>query len=58
MEGLLFNPSEVSPDKERADYDNLILLCVQHHDETNDGEKYSVITLKEMKRDHISRHPT
>jgi len=41
-------------DKERADYDNLILLCVQHHDETNDVEKYTVELLNEIKRSHIS----
>jgi len=41
-------------DKERAGYNNLILLCVQHHDETNDVEKYTVALLGEMKRNHIS----
>ncbi|ELK8499686.1 hypothetical protein RV040_003198 [Vibrio alginolyticus] len=39
-------------DKERADYENLILLCVQHHDETNDVEKYTVEALKQMKDNH------
>lgn len=41
-------------DKERADYENLILLCIQHHDETNDVDKYPVEVLKEMKKNHIS----
>ena len=41
-------------DKERTDYDNLILLCVQHHDETNNIEKYTVEILKKMKREHVS----
>ena len=41
-------------DKERADYSNLILLCVQHHDETNDEEKYTVDILQRMKSDHES----
>ncbi len=41
-------------DKERADYENLILLCIQHHDETNDVAKYTVNVLKKMKRDHES----
>lgn len=43
-------------DNERADYDNLILLCIQHHDATNDVEKYSVEALKKMKLDHTSQH--
>lgn len=42
-------------DKERADYENLILLCIQHHDETNDIEKYSVDVLKKMKQEHESK---
>jgi hypothetical protein len=37
-----------------ADYENLILLCIQHHDETNDVEKYTIDVLKKMKREHIS----
>jgi len=45
---------ECMTDLERADYDNLILLCIQHHDETNDVEKYTVVALKEMKKNHIS----
>ncbi len=43
-------------DLERADYPNLILLCVQHHDETNDVEKYPVDILQRMKRDHESAY--
>ncbi len=39
-------------DEERADYPNLILLCVQHHDETNDTKKYPVEVLQEMKLNH------
>lgn len=41
-------------DKQRADYDNLILLCIQHHDETNDEEIYTVEVLKAMKTTHES----
>jgi len=43
-------------DFERADYANLILLCVQHHDETNDEDKYTVSVLQKMKQDHINQH--
>ena len=45
-----FNPN--MSDKERADYKNLILLCPNHHIETNDPSKYSVETLRVMKREH------
>lgn len=48
--GERYNP-EMS-DLERADYPNLILLCIQHHDETNDIKKYPVHVLKKMKNDH------
>lgn len=43
-------------DPERADYENLILLCRQHHDITNDVDKYTVATLKAMKNDHESSY--
>ncbi len=39
-------------DKQRADYDNLILLCPPHHDETNDVDEYDVDALKGMKKKH------
>jgi hypothetical protein len=45
---------ETMTDKERADYENLILLCVQHHDETNNEDIYTVEVLKDMKRSHES----
>ncbi len=64
-----YNPNMT--DAERSDFDNLILLCPNHHIETNDPNKYSVENLKKMKRDHetmiknhlagqnlISKHPT
>ena len=41
-------------DKERADYPNLILLCPQHHSETNDIVKYTVESLEMMKKNHES----
>ena len=45
-------------DKERADYSNLILLCPNHHIETNDPNKYSVVSLKIMKREHEKKIDT
>lgn len=50
--GERFNPN--MSDKQRADYSNLILLCIQHHDETNDVTKYTVEILNEMKNNHES----
>lgn len=47
--------------KDRADYNNLILLCPNHHMETNDTAKFTVEVLRNMKRDHqmnISRLTT
>jgi hypothetical protein len=41
-------------DIERADYQNLILLCIQHHDQTNDVEKYTVDVLVRMRTEHVS----
>lgn len=50
--GERYNP--LMEDEERADYSNLILLCRQHHEETNDILKYTVDVLKEMKQKHES----
>lgn len=41
-------------DKQRADYSNLILLCVQHHDKTNNETIYTIEVLQEMKQNHES----
>lgn len=46
---------EKMTDKERADYDNLILLCVDHHTETDDVVKYTMEKLKEMKDEHEAK---
>ena len=39
-------------DKDRADYENLILLCPNHHIATNDVGLYDLKALKKIKRDH------
>jgi hypothetical protein len=52
--GERYNPD--MSDEDRADYENLILLCRQHHDETNDVNNYTVEALKEMKRIHESNY--
>lgn len=48
--GERFN--EKMTNEQRADYENLILLCRQCHDKTNDTNIYTVEVLKEMKRNH------
>ena len=50
--GERYNPSMT--DEARAEYANLILLCRQHHEETNDVLKYTVSILKDMKQRHES----
>ena len=47
-DGERYNPNMT--DRERADYNNLILLCQEHHDETNDVTKYTVDVLQNMKK--------
>ncbi|OFX27513.1 MAG: hypothetical protein A2033_10825 [Bacteroidetes bacterium GWA2_31_9] len=53
-EGGRYNPNMT--DKQRASFDNLILLCANHHIETNDKEKYTVPILQKMKREHESNY--
>lgn len=45
-----FNPEMT--DDQRRDYDNLILLCPNHHKVTEESDVYTVEALKKMKRDH------
>jgi hypothetical protein len=42
-------------DDQRRDFNNLILLCRNHHVETDNTEKYTVKILREMKRNHESQ---
>ena len=48
--GERFNPNMTN--EERRSFDNLMLMCYEHHIITNDVSKYSVQTLKKMKKDH------
>lgn len=48
--GERWNPD--MSDEQRADYENLILLCPPHHQVTNDESVYTVTALKEMKKKH------
>lgn len=52
VEGGRYNPNMT--DSQRASFENLILLCPNHHIETNDIEKYTVDSLRKMKQNHES----
>lgn len=52
--GERFNPYMTN--EERRSYDNLILMCPQHHIITNDVQEYTVEILKQMKRTHEARY--
>lgn len=48
-----YNPNMT--DDQRRDFNNLILLCRNHHVETDNTDKYTVKVLSEMKRNHESQ---
>jgi predicted transcriptional regulator len=52
--GERFNPNRTN--EERRAFSNLMLLCYDHHIETNDVEKYTVKRLKKMKQDHEKKY--
>ncbi len=51
--GQRYNPN--SNIDYRRSYENLILLCANHHLETNDVVKYTVSILQEMKKNHEAK---
>ena len=51
--GERFNPHQT--DDERRSFENLILLCANHHIVTNDVDVYTVERLKEIKREHENK---
>lgn len=51
--GERWNPNMT--DEERRHFSNLILLCPNHHVETNDVKKYTVEILKDMKSKHEAK---
>ena len=51
--GERFNPNMTN--EERRAFDNLMLMCYEHHVVTNDVVKYPVSELKRMKREHESK---
>ncbi|MEP1779739.1 hypothetical protein [Reichenbachiella sp.] len=53
-EGERFNANQ--SDEDRRGFENLILLCSNHHKETNDIKQYTVEILKKLKAEHESKH--
>lgn len=51
--GQRFNPNPTN--EERRALSNLMLLCYDHHIETNNVQKYTVDALKKMKRAHEAK---
>lgn len=51
--GQRYNPN--SDDEYRRSFDNLILLCPNHHKVTDDVQKYTVTVLKDMKKQHEAK---
>ena len=51
--GERYNPN--SNDEERRSFENLILLCPNHHKVTDDVQTYTVEILREMKRTHEAK---
>ncbi|MBL5825330.1 hypothetical protein [Serratia fonticola] len=53
IKGERYNPNQ--SDEERRSYENLILLCANHHMITNDVERYPVSVMTQMKQAHEKR---
>lgn len=51
--GERFNPNMTNED--RRAFANLVLLCYEHHVETNDVARYTVARMKEIKANHEAR---
>ncbi|WP_340012238.1 hypothetical protein MHI32_09605 [Paenibacillus sp. FSL H7-0690] len=51
--GERFNPEQSN--EERRSFENLLILCYDHHVATNNVERYPVTMLVQMKRDHESK---
>lgn len=49
-EGERYNPEQ--NDEQRRSYENLLILCYQHHIETDEVEEYPVEAMIKMKREH------
>lgn len=52
--GKRFNPKQT--DKEKAGFDNLLLLCPNHHKVIDKTDIYSVKELKKIKAEHLKKY--
>lgn len=52
--GERFNPKQT--DEQRRAFENLVLFCYDHHQETNDTTKFTVRKLKAIKRAHEKQY--
>lgn len=52
--GERYNSKQTNEERRQAS--NLLLLCYDHHIETNDVKKYTVKRLKKMKKDHEKKY--
>lgn len=52
--GERFNPNQTNEERRQAS--NLLLLCYEHHIETNDVKEYTVQRLKKMKENHEKKY--
>ena len=50
--GERFNPNQTN--EQRRDFSNLVLMCGNHHDVTNDVRRYTVKVMKNIKANHES----
>lgn len=48
--------NEFSNDEDRRSFENLILMCSNHHKKTNNTEEYTTLILKRIKADHENRN--
>ncbi len=48
--GERYNPKQT--EEQRRAFKNLLLLCYEHHQETNDVKEFTVQKLKQIKKDH------
>lgn len=51
--GERFNPNMTN--EERRKFENLVLMCEQHHIETNKVHEYPVVKMKEIKKNHENK---
>lgn len=54
--GPRFNDDPAQTNEDRRAFNNLVLLCHDHHLETDDEEKFPVTRMKEIKKEHEQKY--